>query len=132
MASVEDEVLRANQAFYDAFLARDLSKMRDVWATRHHVACVHPGWHVLVGREEVMASWEAILASEESPAISCSEATAFVLGDSAFVTCTEDVSGTELVATNVFMREDGGWKIVHHHAGPFTRRIPRAEASSLN
>jgi ketosteroid isomerase-like protein len=132
MSTSDDEVLSANSAFYAAFRARDLDAMRGLWATEHFVACVHPGWHVLYGRDEVMASWEAILGSEESPPIRCQDATAIVLGDSAFVTCTENLDGTELVATNVFAQENGSWKLVHHHAGPFSRRISRSSSGDLN
>jgi hypothetical protein len=44
------------------------------------------------------------------------------------------VDGAELCATNVFAREDGAWKLVHHHAGPVLRRVPppRASAKGLN
>ena len=132
MRSPEDAVIAANQAFYAAFRARDLDAMGKLWAEEHVVACIHPGWHILYGRDEVMASWQAILQNDQPLAIVCSEATAFVFGSTAFVTCTEDIGGTELVATNIFARENGDWKIVHHHAGPFTRRISRAEPSSLN
>ena len=43
----------------------------------------------------------------------------------AFVVCTERFPGVELVATNVFVREDGAWKLVHHHASGVAR--PRGE-----
>jgi hypothetical protein len=36
----------------------------------------------------------------------------------AFVVCVETLSGGRLAATNVFVREGGEWRIVHHHAGP--------------
>jgi hypothetical protein len=34
------------------------------------------------------------------------------------VLCHEHVEQTALAATNVFVREGGGWKMVHHQAGP--------------
>jgi hypothetical protein len=48
-----------------------------------------------------------------------------VLGESAYVVCGEAVDGAELVATNLFVREDGAWKLVHHQAGPVHRRVVR-------
>jgi hypothetical protein len=47
------------------------------------------------------------------------------MGDSAYVVCGEAIDGAELVATNFFVREDGAWKLVHHHAGAVHRRILR-------
>jgi ketosteroid isomerase-like protein len=122
MASAETEVLAANEAFYAAFAERDASAMDGLWAASAPVACIHPGWDVLVGREEVMESWEAILDNPTAPRIRCSRPSAQVLGDTAFVVCLEEVSGSELIATNVFTREEGRWKLVHHQAGPVARR----------
>lgn len=118
MASVELEVLEANEAFYQAFASRDFLAMSRLWAEHHPVACVHPGWDVLDGREEVLSSFRAILGSEAAPRLSCSLAQARVLGETAFVTCHELVGGGRLAATNVFVREGGRWRIVHHQASP--------------
>jgi ketosteroid isomerase-like protein len=118
------DVLSANAAFYDAFRVESLAAMDSVWARRAKVACVPPGWPALIGRDQVMASWRAIFESG-TPAIRCAEAEAHVLGDAAFVTCTELLNGGTLVATNLFVREDGAWRMVHHHAGPVA--APEAE-----
>jgi ketosteroid isomerase-like protein len=116
--SIEEQVLAANSAFYAAFARRDVAAMEALWARQAPVACVHPGWDALRGREAVMESWQAILASPRSPNVRFSNATAFVLGTAAFVVCTESFGEAELVATNVFVREDDAWRLAHHHAGP--------------
>jgi ketosteroid isomerase-like protein len=118
MSRDEIDILDANAAFYAAFAARDLSALEDLWARAEPVACVHPGWNALRGREEVMASWRAIL-SGDAPAIRCTAATAHVAGGAAFVVCQERIpGGPALIATNFFVREGGSWRICHHHAGP--------------
>ncbi len=122
MALDEAEVLSANEAFYGAFARRDLSAMDDLWARHEGVACVHPGWDAVRGRAEVMATFRAILTSPTAPPIRAARATATVLGDAAFVVCAESIDGTELVATNMFVREDGFWRLVMHQAGPIARR----------
>ena len=116
MVPAELEVLEANSAFYRAFAARDAAAMDALWARRAAVACVHPGWDALRGREEVMASWRSILGGD-APHIRCTRASAHVLGAAAFVICHETTEGARLVATNVFVREDGAWRMVHHQAG---------------
>lgn len=117
MSDDEEAVLAANAAFYRAFAARDLKAMDRLWARRVPVACIHPGWQALEGRQAVMASWERILTGPGAPPIICIRPSASVLGVVAFVVCNERVPGAELVATNVFVREDGEWRLVHHHAG---------------
>ena len=121
LGSDEAQVLDANEAFYDAFADGDLDALDALWAERASVACIHPGWDALRDREEVMESWRAILDNPRAPRVRCSRASAHVLGEVAFVICAEDISGSELIATNVFVLETGVWKMAHHHAGPVAR-----------
>ncbi|MCX7354710.1 MAG: nuclear transport factor 2 family protein [Alphaproteobacteria bacterium] len=114
----EDQILQANEAFYRAFSARDMTAMDAVWAKRAPVACIHPGWGALVTRESVMTSWQGILSSQNAPNVTCRGPRAFVSGDAAFVICFEMVEGGYLIATNIFTREDGAWRMTHHQAGP--------------
>jgi ketosteroid isomerase-like protein len=122
------EILEANQAFYRAFAARDLPAMSALWAVRAPVACVHPGWDALDGREEVLASFRAILESASAPAVTCTLAQAHAVGETgtAFVTCHELVPGARLVATNHFVREDGAWRLFLHQATPLAPGQARA------
>ena len=130
MPSVEAEVLAANEAFYDAFARGDPDAMDTLWARRAPVACIHPGWDALQGRAEVVGSFRAILEGGGTGSIRCHAPRAFVLGESAFVLCYESIEGNELIATNLFCREDGVWKLVHHQAGPVQRRIERRSLRS--
>ena len=132
MSSDEQAGLAANAAFYDAFARRDLEAMDTLWARRSAIACIHPGWPALFGRETVMESWRAITAGAESPRITCSRARAFVSGDFAFVVCVEHLEGGQLVATNVFVREKAEWKLAHHHAGPAPLEAPDAAPERLH
>ena len=118
MASVRDEVLACNAAFYEAFTSRDAARMDELWSREVPLVCIHPGWQPLEGREEVMGSWRAILEGPAAPAVECERPMVWVLGTAAFVVCIERLEGGELVATNVFVRESATWKLVHHHAGP--------------
>lgn len=118
MASDEEAVLAANSAFYRAFDTRDLDAMGRIWARKSGVACVHPGWAALHGRELVLGSWKNILENPSAPRIACLSAQAYVQGDTAFVICSERLAEGELVATNIFVREDSVWKLAHHQASP--------------
>jgi ketosteroid isomerase-like protein len=119
MTKDEQEVLEANQAFYAAFAARDAAAMESLWAREAQVACLHPGWKLLLGRDEVLRSWRGILLGGGAPeSIRCERPSARVAGDAAWVICAEVVPGGVLAATNLFLREGGSWQMVHHHASP--------------
>ncbi len=121
----EQQALFANEAFYRAFCDRDEAAMRDVWAEHAPVACCHPGWGPLFGRDAVLESWSAIMTNPASPAIVCHDARALLVGDSAIVVCFEEMEDGYTVATNLFVREDGRWRLAHHHAGATADRPAR-------
>jgi ketosteroid isomerase-like protein len=124
----ELEVLAANEAFYDAFARKDAAAMDALWARDTPVACLHPGWAALVGREPVVESWRRILLGGGAPAsIRCERARAHLAGGMAWVICEEILPGGALVATNLFVRERGSWRLVHHHASPLPPPAPRPE-----
>ena len=124
--SKDIEVLEANEAFYRAFSARDVVALEAAWSRRAPVACIHPGWDALDGHEEVVGSFRAILESGAAPRVRCTLAQAHLLGEVAFVTCHELVEGAVLVATNLFVREDGAWRLCHHQASPLAPGQRRA------
>ncbi len=132
-----DAVLAANLEFYRAFTARDLVAMDALWARQAPVACVHPGWPALADRDSVMESWQGILANPQAPRIACYDERVLLYGDAALVVCEEELDGGTLIASNLFVREDGAWRIAHHQAGqlvarPQGRRPARPPGARLN
>jgi len=123
VGAMNDEILTANRRFYEAFASADLGAMDEVWAREAPVSCVHPGWAALVEREEIMMSWQAILAGEAPTELVLGEAEAHAGEIMAYVVCTETIGEAQLVATNVFVREGEDWKLAHHQAGPVVRRV---------
>lgn len=113
-------VLFANEAFYLAFRNRDVAAMEALWSHHPAVACIHPGWQALIGREAVLESWRAILGGSNAPAIRPRAARASLVGETGLVLCYEEIEGSDglLIATNIFLREGATWKLVHHQAGP--------------
>jgi len=125
-ATAEAEVRDVNQKFYQALESLDLEAMEGVWLHHDLVRCVHPGWPMLAGWESVRESWEEIFRNTESMLVSTRDVALHIEGGVGWVTCTErvtskraDRSETALVqATNLFLRRDGEWKMVLHHASP--------------
>lgn len=122
--SDEAAVLFANESFYVAFLRRDVAAMTALWSERVAIRCIHPGWNAIEGRDAVLKSWEAILRNPAAPRISCHAPRAHVYGDTALVVCYEVLDGGVLVATNGFVREGEGWRMIHHQAGPANHAPP--------
>ncbi|MFC6879706.1 MULTISPECIES: nuclear transport factor 2 family protein [Actinomadura] len=123
----------AHAEFYAAFEEGDLDRMAAVWADGAYadgVSCVHPGWPMLRGRDEVLRSWALIMANTAYIQFVLTDVESDVYGDHAVVTCKENVltadEGTEagflaggsIVATNVFVRSDGAWRLLLHHGSP--------------
>ena len=127
-----DTVTSANAAFYRAFEALDLPAMEELWAHGDHVKCVHPGWPMLSGWQAVRASWEAIFANTHEMRFTLTDVQVAPTGDLAWVTCTENILSesdgrvgvTSILATNIFERGPGGWRMVHHHASHVLGRAP--------
>ena len=130
MDKLKQDVLIANTAFYTAFNEKDVTGMEALWAGSEDIACVHPGWGALRGREQVLGSWEAILSSMDSPLLNGTNETVHITGDTAFVVCDEAVDGEEpqLVATNVFVRSEGSWRLLHHHASPIIQVVESVDS----
>jgi hypothetical protein len=113
--------LAANGRFYSSFAAGDDDGMEALWSTTAPVLCIHPGSPAIHGRAGVMASWRAVL--ERPPAVRASDAQVAVIRGVAFVTCLEHIGEVKLAATNVFVWEDGAWRLVHHQAGPVRNEV---------
>ena len=116
--------IAANRAFYEALAQGDLEAMDGLWATTAPVLCAHPGAAVLHGRHSVMESWRAILS--DPPPIRESGVQVALIRGIAIVSCVEHIGDGSLAASNVFVWEDGAWRLVHHHAGPLDRLEPEA------
>lgn len=130
-------LLFANEIFYRAFADRDLMVMQTLWANHVPVSCIHPGWGPLHGHDAVMNAWQAILTGPKPPDIECLSPHPQVFGDIGLVICYERIGGDYLVATNIFVRREPTWSLVHHQAGPSGDPPPREEtsppsASSIN
>ncbi len=120
----------ANRRFYEAFVSLDIESMDAVWLHEDWVECVHPGWELLLGWDEVRESWARIFANTQRANVELSSIWVRVEGSVAWVACTEHItslfeSGFDQVvvqATNIFVLRDGSWQMVTHHASPLPAR----------
>ncbi|NKZ02736.1 nuclear transport factor 2 family protein [Actinomadura latina] len=136
------DVDEVHAEFYAAFEAGDFDRMSAVWADGPYasgVSCVHPGWTMLRGRDEVLRSWALIMANTTYIQFVLTDVETDVYGDHAVVTCKENVltadedteagflAGGSIVATNVFVRADGEWRLLLHHGSPVLNVVDAEE-----
>lgn len=118
-----DDVRRAHQSFYEAFEARDLDAMSDVWEHSDRVSCTHPGWSVLRGWGAVAASWMALFQGPQRLQFILTNEHVEIEGDVAWVTVDENILGDEtggtVTSVNIFVAAGPGsaypWLLVAHH-----------------
>ncbi|MEU3712582.1 nuclear transport factor 2 family protein [Streptomyces catenulae] len=125
-------VEQANTELYEAVERGDQEALTALWLDGQ-VSVVHPGWPVLRGRGEVLRSYALIMANTEYIQFFLTDVEIDVMGDTALVTCTENILsggpaeddgsvgpliGQLVVATNVFRRTEEGWRVWSHHGSP--------------
>ncbi|GAA2265057.1 nuclear transport factor 2 family protein [Actinomadura sp. NPDC048955] len=136
------DVDEVHAEFYAAFEAGDFDRMSAVWADGPYaegVSCVHPGWTMLRGREAVLRSWALIMANTSYIQFVLTDVETDVYGDHAVVTCKENIltadedteagflAGGSIVATNVFVRTGGEWRLLLHHGSPVLNVVDAEE-----
>lgn len=119
VATLDHDAVRVvNRAFYDAFEDNDIDRLLAIWERSDRVQCVHPGWSILRGWEEVGASWTAMLEGPEQLQFVLTNEHIEVKGDVAWVSIDENILGlggsATVAAMNLFVRTNGEWKLVSH------------------
>ena len=124
--TAEDDVRAASKEFYAALnrmLVGDSSSLGDIWSHSATVTALHPigDWHV--GWRAVKASFDEVAKASTGGHVEMTDQLIRVAGDSAYEvgveTATFAIAGQPLTVnsrvTNIYQRESGAWKIVHHH-----------------
>lgn len=115
----------AEAAFYDAFMKQDLEAMMAVWADDDEVYCVHPRGPRITGVAPVRESWRQIFASAQNVKFQVREQHLLNAMMVSIHSVYEHISmGGEtrargcVLATNIYMRTERGWRMMVHHASP--------------
>ena len=115
----------AEAAFYDAFMKHDLDAMMGVWADDDEVYCVHPRGGRVTGVAQVRESWRQVFASAQNVRFQVRNQhmlqAMMVAVHSVYEQITIGGEGRTracMVATNIYMRTDHGWRMMVHHASP--------------
>ena len=135
----EKDVIEANENFYNAFNKSDIELMIEIWLNDSASQCIHPGWDVLTGFENIMTSWQKIFAAAQDLEIKLSHVDVTASENLAWVTCQENLfsivsSGVQLSkvhSTNLFKKVNDEWKMILHHASPVSG-LPAIEKITEN
>lgn len=132
--TIEDEVRAASDRFYAALnrmLNGDPGSLADIWSHGANVTTMHPIGGREVGWEQVRNSWEQVAQLSSAGKVTLEDQLIQTDGDMAYELGVErarfslaghEVSG-EIRVTNIYRREAGQWKIVHHHTDPAPEMI---------
>lgn len=132
---------QAEDAFYAAFSAARMDDMMRVWATDTEVVCIHPGGPRLTGVLEIRHSWAQIFTDSLPRAFTLRGRIVVGDGDQRVHILEENISvpGTRFIAppvlaTNVYRRRLGSWRMVLHHASvaPHTLRDNLTERTTTH
>jgi ketosteroid isomerase-like protein len=125
--AVEDEIQQASEQFYAAInraINGDAGPMTEVWSHGSDVTTMHPLGGREIGGEEVRASWEQVAqAFSDGQAsldglmvVPLSADVAYTLdNEHGQAKLGEETVGIDWRVTNIYRREEGEWKVVHHH-----------------
>lgn len=124
--ATEDEVRAASKTFYAALnrmLNGDAGALGDIWSHGAAVTTMHPIGGREVGWETVRATWAQVASQASAGKVQLNDQHIQATGDMACEIGTEKGQFTlggqpiaiEHRVTNVYRREAGTWKIVHHH-----------------
>jgi len=121
--STEDEVRAVSDRFYSALSRLDVSQLESVWSQSRTVSTMHPMGGEQVGWPEVRKSFEEAAGAMSDvhvelvgQRIRTGEDLAYEIGiESGHGTIAGERVEIEHRVTNVYRRESGQWKMVHHH-----------------
>src|SRR3990170_6438347 len=124
--SAEDEVRRASGQFYAALnrmVNGDAGPLAEIWSHGVAVTTMHPIGGREVGWDKGRDAWEQVAKLASDGQVKLGDQLIQVVGDMAYELGTEQgqakLGGQQVSiehrVTNIYRRESGAWKIVHHH-----------------
>ena len=124
--STEDEVRNASNKFYAALnkmVNGSSQSLSDIWSHSSAVTTMHPIGGRQVGWKDVWATWDQTAQVASEGQVKLQDQVIHVAGDMAYEIGIENAGFTiagqkvtdQVRVTNIYQKEGGTWKIVHHH-----------------
>ncbi len=124
--STENEVRKASEQFYAAvnrMANGDAGSLSEIWSHSAAVTAMHPIGGRQVGWEKVRESFQQVAQIASEGRVKLDDQMIQVTGDLAYELGVErgqaTLAGQQVTldqrVTNIYRREAGSWKVVHHH-----------------
>jgi ketosteroid isomerase-like protein len=125
--SAEDEVRNASNQFYAALNKMtngDAQSLSGIWSHNPEVTTMHPIGGRQVGWKDVWETWDQTAHVASEGLVKLQDQFIRVVGDLAYEIGVENagfsIAGQKVTdhvrVTNIYQKEGGTWKIVHHHS----------------
>ena len=125
--TTDDEVRNASKQFYAGLTSMangNSSSLADIWSHSATVMAMHPIGGREVGWDAVRTSFEKVAELSSEGDIGLKDQIIQVAGDIAYEAGIErgqfKLAGQQVIVdvrvTNIYQRESGAWKMVHHHS----------------
>ena len=124
--STENEVHKASEQFYAALnrmVKGDAGSLSDIWSHNADVTAMHAIGGRQVGWDKVRESFQQVAQIASEGKVKLEDQLIQATGDLAYELGVErgqaTLAGQQVTldqrVTNIYRRETGSWKIVHHH-----------------
>ena len=126
MAETFETAQDTEDNFYDAFEEADVDKMMEAWAENEEIVCIQPLREQVRGRMAVRQSWQEVFASganieievHHKQWIEAPEVAIHIVHEQLVFNGDRTRLPPPLIATNVYLKDELGWRLVLHHASP--------------
>ncbi len=115
--------------FYEALQRGDIEALMAVWSDDEDIVCVHPGGPRIVGAAAIRATFDSIFANgpisvhpEKLRTVNTGHCAVHNLMERVDISTDEGRNTAWVIATNVYIKTDQGWRLVAHHASPGSPR----------
>ena len=121
-----EPVIEADVNFLRALETLDVKTIMSCWSDFDRITMLFPGVELARGQEEVEEAWATVAKNTSRLNIVLHPLSVMRLGDlgwtflsgSMVSTHGDETLTVEVFVTNIYRREEDGWKLMHHHAAP--------------
>jgi len=122
----KEALIEINKNYYKAFENFDLKLMSQIWSNTDDVICIHPGWDILIGWDNVREGWSKIFMDNAFLKFTIRNINTLIFNEIGIVSCIEEIfisakdtiSQTFIATTNLFKQTEEGLKLFYHHSSP--------------
>ena len=121
-----EPVVEADAKFLRTLETLDVKGIMHCWSDFERITMLFPGVELARGRQEIEKAWTKVAANTSRLNVMLQPISVMRLGDLGWTflsgrmvsTHGDETLTVEVYITNIYRREEDGWKLLHHHAAP--------------